>query len=111
MLGRPNCCEPVFMKIWAGAWLKASVTIDLTIATSSTTSPRCGSSSESSAPDWPCLLNLNLGASRVELGLMNAARYPLSRSAGGKRAVMLAEVRLVVEQVEVAGSPGLEQIR
>src|SRR5262249_34424207 len=32
MLGRPNCCEPVFMKIWAGAWLNASVTIDLTIA-------------------------------------------------------------------------------
>ena len=37
MLGRPNCCEPVFMKIWAGAWLNASVSIDLTIAMSSAT--------------------------------------------------------------------------
>ena len=73
-LGRPNCCEPVFMKICAGAWLNASVTIDLTIATSSTTSARCGSSSDSSAPDRPCLANLNFGPSSVELGLMNAAR-------------------------------------
>ena len=25
MLGRPNCDEPVFMKSFAGAWLKTSV--------------------------------------------------------------------------------------
>ena len=29
--------EPVFIRIWPGAWLKASVTIDLTMAMSSTT--------------------------------------------------------------------------
>ena len=29
MLGRPKCCEPVLIRIWPGAWLKASVTIDL----------------------------------------------------------------------------------
>ena len=74
MLGRPNCCEPVFMKICPGAWLNASVTIDRTMAMSSTTSPRCGSSSDSSAPLWPCLANLNFGPSSCEFGLMNAAR-------------------------------------
>ena len=74
MLGRPNCCEPVFIRIWAGAWLNASVTIDLTIAMSSTTVARCGSSSDSSAPHWPCLANLNFGPSSFEFGLMNAAR-------------------------------------
>ena len=39
MLGRPNCAEPVFMKICAGAWLIASVIIDRMIAISSAT---CG---------------------------------------------------------------------
>jgi hypothetical protein len=73
-LGRPNWVEPVFIRIWPGAWLKASVTIDLTMATSSTTPARCGSSSESSAPLWPHFLNLNFGPSSFELGLMNAAR-------------------------------------
>ena len=74
MLGRPNCCEPVFMKIWPGAWLNASVSIDLTIATSSTTSARCGSNSDSSAPELPCLANLNLAPEKSNCGLMNAAR-------------------------------------
>src|SRR4051812_390602 len=74
MLGRPNCWEPVFMKICAGAWLKASVCIDLTIAISSATPARCGNNSESSAPLFPCFLNLNLGPSNLEFGLMNAAR-------------------------------------
>ena len=57
-----------------GAWLKASVTIPLTTAMSSTTVARCGNSSESSVPLWPCRANLNLGPSSFELGLMNAAR-------------------------------------
>ena len=30
--------------------------------------------SDSSAPDWPCLANLNFGPSKVALGLMKAAR-------------------------------------
>ncbi len=51
MLGRPNCCEPVFMKICAGAWLNASVCMDFTMAMSSATPARWGSSSEISAPE------------------------------------------------------------
>jgi hypothetical protein len=63
--------------------LKASVTIDFTIAMSSTILAVCGRSSEISAPDLPYLSNLNFGPSSFELGLMNAARYPFNRSAGG----------------------------
>ncbi len=73
-LGRPKICEPVFIKIWPGAWLNASVTIACTMAMSSTTAARCGRSSESSAPLWPWRANLNFGPSSFELGLMNAAR-------------------------------------
>ncbi len=29
MLGRPGCCEPVWMNVIAGSWLIASVCIDL----------------------------------------------------------------------------------
>ena len=53
-LGRPNCWEPVFIMIWAGAWLKASVCIDLINVMSSTTPARCGSNSDSSIPFFPC---------------------------------------------------------
>ena len=74
MLGRPNCCDPVFIRSCPGAWLNASVTIDLTMVMSSTTPARCGNSSETSAPDWPCLAKANFGPSSLEFGLMKAAR-------------------------------------
>ena len=74
MLGRPNCMDPVFISNCPGAWLKASVTMDLTIEMSSTTSPRCGISSDNSVPDWPYFLNANFGPSSFEFGLMKAAR-------------------------------------
>jgi hypothetical protein len=53
MLGRPNCIVPVFISNWPGAWLKASVTIDFTMAMSSTISPVKGSSSDISVPLRP----------------------------------------------------------
>jgi hypothetical protein len=53
MLGRPNCIVPVFMSNWPGAWLNASVTIDFTIAMSSTISPVNGNNSPSSVPLRP----------------------------------------------------------
>ena len=74
MLGRPNCCEPVFIRIWPGAWLNASVTIDFTMAMSSTIFGQVRQQLDSSAPHWPCLANLNFGPSSLEFGLMNAAR-------------------------------------
>src|SRR6185436_15706925 len=74
MLGRPNCCAPVFIMICAGAWLNASVAHDFTIVRSSTIVARCGRSSEISVPFSPYLPNRNFGPSSFELGLMNAAR-------------------------------------
>src|SRR3954467_15385567 len=80
-LGRPNCWLPVFIMICPGAWLNASVCSDFTMHKSSATVARCGNNSDNSAPDCPCRANLYFGPSRVEFGLMNAARYPLSNSA------------------------------
>ena len=54
--------------------LNASVTTDRTMAISSATVARCGSSSDNSAPQRPCRANLKRGPSSFELGLMNAAR-------------------------------------
>ena len=67
-LGRPGCEKPVLKKIWAGAWLNWSVWTDLTRQMSSTTSARCGSISESSAPHWPCRANLNCGPEHGGVG-------------------------------------------
>ena len=83
MLGLPNCMLPVFMSNWPGAWLNASVVIPLIMAMSSTMLAVYGRSSEISAPDFPCFANLNFGPISFEFGLMNAARYPFSKSAGG----------------------------
>ena len=110
MLGRPNCCEPVFIRIWPGAWLNASVAIDLTMAMSSTTVARCGSSSESSAPHLPCLANLNFGPSSFEFGIDERGAIALEQLGRRQRAVELGELRLVVEQLQVAGRAGHEQV-
>ena len=50
MLGRPDCCEPVWKKITAGSWLMASVCIDLMMHKSSTTRAVWGISSLTHAP-------------------------------------------------------------
>ena len=57
MLGRPKIWKPVFMKIWAGAWLNCAVLIERTMAMSSATFIRWGRISEISAPDWPHFSN------------------------------------------------------
>ena len=61
MLGRPAICDPVFMNMWAGSWLIASVVIERMTQISSATEPICGRSSESSVPFFPCFENLNCG--------------------------------------------------
>jgi hypothetical protein len=64
--------EPVFMKIWAGSVIERGVFIELMMAMSSTTSAKCGSASDNSAPHRPYLANLNRVANRAASGLMNA---------------------------------------
>src|SRR3954451_7751875 len=50
MEGRPEIVVPVFMKVWAGSWLIASVTIERTMHMSSATEPMCG---KIEAISWP----------------------------------------------------------
>ena len=73
-LGRPNCCAPVFIINWPGAWLNASVASDRTMAMSSTIAAVCGNSSDTSAPHLPWRANSKRGPRNFEPGLMNAAR-------------------------------------
>jgi hypothetical protein len=51
--GRPAICEPVFMNMWAGSWLIASVVIERIRQMSSTTDPICGISSNRFGPIFP----------------------------------------------------------
>ena len=96
-------------KIWAGAWLNWSVWTDLMMQISSTTSARCGSISESSAPHWPCRANLNRGPSTAASGRMNAYRWPPMTEGGIGLPSSLASCGLVVEQVELAGAPAMNR--
>src|SRR3712207_6597750 len=61
LLGRPEMVVPVFMNVWAGSWLIASVRIDRMMQMSSATDPIRGSSSQISAPLRPNRLNLCCG--------------------------------------------------
>ena len=86
MLGRPNCGEPVLMKIFAGAWLNTSVTTERTMARSSTTCATCGKHSDTHAPDRPWRANFrfvpsSFGTCLVKLS-MNAKRLFLMYSSG-----------------------------
>ena len=57
MLGRPAICEPVFMNMWAGSWLIASVVIELIRQMSPSTEPMWGKSSQMWVPLGPIGLN------------------------------------------------------
>jgi hypothetical protein len=109
MLGLPNCCEPVFMKICAGAWLNASVTIDLTIATSSTTSAKWGRQFRELDAGAAVLRVFELGRQQGRAGVDERRPVVLQELGGGQGSVELLELRLVVEEVEVARCPRLEE--
>ena len=76
---------------------------------SSATVARCGSSSDSSAPLWPCLANLNFGPSSFEFGIDERGAIALEQFGRRQRAVELGQFRLVVEQLQMARCPGHEQ--
>ena len=107
-------CEPVLTNSLAGAWLKTSVATDRTIARSSTTPAMCGRHSETQAPDSPCWANLRLVPS--SFGRLLGERVhegeplPLDERLGDRLAVVLLELRLVVEQLELARAAGHEQV-
>ena len=109
MLGRPNCCEPVFMKICAGAWLNASVSIDLTIAMSSTIFASVRQQLGELRPALAVLGELELRPQQRRVRVDERGAIALEQLGRRQLAVALRELRLVVEQLEVARRAGLEQ--
>src|SRR5580765_1803452 len=59
--GRPDSRLPVFMKVWAGSWLMASVFIERRMHISSAMCEVYGNSSLISCPDWPWRANFIRG--------------------------------------------------
>src|SRR5262249_17891112 len=57
MLGRPEMVVPVFMNVWAGSWLIASVCSERTMQISSAMVLMCGKIELISCPELPHLLN------------------------------------------------------
>src|SRR4029078_13022327 len=55
--GRPEMVVPVFMKVWAGSWLMASVVIERMMHRSSATVATLGKIEAISCPDCPQRMN------------------------------------------------------
>ena len=77
---------------------------------SSTTSARCGSISESSAPHCPCRANLNRGPSTAASGPDERIALPADDRRRQRLALELRQLGLVVEQVELARRTGHEEM-
>ena len=92
----------------AGSWLKCSPYMERTRVMSSATSPRWGSSSESSIPQRPCRLNsYGEGSSPPHL----VGEFDLVEDVpGGRASRQPGQLRLGVEQVDLAGSAVHEQV-
>jgi hypothetical protein len=69
----------------AGSWLIASVFIDRTMQTSSTTRAVCGSSSLNQTPDFPCRANLKQDGATGKLAcvaVIPVSRWPIRTESG-----------------------------
>ena len=103
------------MNSLAGAWLKTSVATVFTIAMSSTIFAWCGNSSRDPRAvlavlrELPAACRAACGVSLNELS-MKANRLPSMIRVGDRLAVQLDELRLVVEQLELARAAGHEQV-
>ncbi len=92
---------PVFSALIDWPWLFTPVCIERIRQMSSATSPRCGTSSLSSMPHWPCGENFQGLANSLALAsaalsyLMSPVKVCMCR---------LGQLRLGVEQVDVAGA-------
>ena len=110
MLGRPEMLVPVFMNVWAGSWLIASVCIERTMHRSSATSRQM---SEELVDLLPALAVLLEAALRAEAGQLRALqlrdRLPLGERLGHRLAVPLGQFGLVVEAFEVGRAAGHDQ--
>ena len=74
----------------------------------------CGSSSLSQAPHWPCWANLNIDGDAREASsgreVMPVSRWPMRTESGSSWPCMLAQLRLVVEQVDLRRAARQEQV-
>ena len=102
MLGRPAICEPVFMNMWAGSWLIASVVIERIRQMSSITEPIWGNSEQISIWFLPNACKRVLWSEALEfLSLELGELLPLGQALGHRLAVHLGELRLGVEGFQV----------
>ena len=101
---------PVFMNVWAGSWLIASVTIERTMQISSATVAEVR---EERADLLARLAELLEGVLRGEalqlLALELGDRLPLGERLGHRLAVHLGQLRLVVERLQVRRPAGHAQ--
>ena len=81
--GRPEMVVPVFMNVWAGSWLMASVTIEWMMQISSAMPPMCGNSVQISCWLLPYLANGCCGAKQLSfLPCSWAIGWPLVSDSG-----------------------------
>ena len=114
MLGRPNRVEPVFTKHFAGPWLKLSVEMPETNVRSSHDRRYVRQQVRDPGAALAVLLEFPLGAQQLRrlLGERVHEGEALARHQriGNRLAVVFLELRLVVEQFELAGPAGHEQV-
>ena len=77
---------------------------------SSATFARCGSSSEISAPDCPCLLELERRGQQLRRALDEREALALDELRGNVLAVVLRQRRLGIEQIDLRRRAGHEEI-
>ena len=93
---------PVFMNVWAGSWLIASVRSERTMQMSSAIVPNCGKMSQISCPDSPYFLKRMLRSKALQLlALKLRDRLALGKRLGHRLAVHLGQLGLVVERFQV----------
>ncbi len=111
MLGRPAITDPVCAKIFAGAWLKFSVRMVLTMAMSSAITAVFGSSSEIQAPLWPCRENFQGEPSIFWCAMrsMNAKRLPFISDSGGACPLNLSSTGLCTNMSSWLGPPAMKR--
>src|SRR5579871_2416571 len=81
--GRPEMVVPVFMKVWAGSWLMASVRIERMMQMSSAILWIFGKSVEISCPDLPTFLNSCVGPRQTSFAPWSwAMGWPLVNDSG-----------------------------
>ena len=77
---------------------------------SSTCFERCGSRSESSAPDWPWRANFERRAEQLRRAFDEREPFAFDDVFGDGLAVVLIQLRLGVEEIELRGRAGHEQV-